>query len=60
MRALNSDRARRARRARRQVLIDELCKQGLAERAVKTAISILVQRDEFRLEKQNKYLKRLR
>ncbi|KAG8467029.1 hypothetical protein KFE25_000345 [Diacronema lutheri] len=43
-----------------KVLIDELCKQGLAERAVKTAISILVQRDEFRLEKQNKYLKRLR
>jgi hypothetical protein len=42
------------------VLVDELCKQGLTERAVKTAIHILVQREEFRLEKQNKYLKRLR
>ncbi|KAJ1624805.1 MCM2/3/5 family-domain-containing protein [Pavlovales sp. CCMP2436] len=43
-----------------KVLIDELCKQGLSEKAAKTAINILVQRDEFRLEKQNKYLKRLR
>lgn len=43
-----------------KVLVDELCKQGLTEKSIKAAIKILVQRDEFQLTKQNKYIKRLR
>lgn len=43
-----------------QTIIDELVKKGMTEKAVRSAINILVKREEFALQKQGKVAKRLR